>query len=76
MDRGVALIAALTEGVARFGDRLGELAAEGIPSGTGWLAGTAGRDLRLLQSGLSHRYYALLALGAAAAVVLMLLLGS
>lgn len=75
VDRGVALVAALTEGVARLGDRIGELVAEGIPSGAGWLTGNGGRDLRLLQSGLSHHYYALLALGAAASVLLMLFLG-
>jgi hypothetical protein len=72
----VALVAAATEWMAAIGDRLGERVAEGIPAGSGWLAGTSGRDLRLLQTGLSHHYYAVLALGAAGAFVLLLAMRS
>lgn len=76
IDRGVALVAAAAECIAAIGDRLGERVADGIPSGSGWLAGTSGRDLRLLQTGLSHHYYALFALGAAGAFILLLTAGS
>lgn len=65
VDRGVDLTARSVERLAAAGSGLGERLADGLPEGLARLAGVGGEDARALQSGLSHHYYAIVALGAA-----------
>jgi NADH-quinone oxidoreductase subunit L len=69
IDRGVQGIAATGTWLARIGDRFGEVLADGLARGPAWLSAAGGRDLRPLQSGMSHQYFA----GMAAAAVLVLI---
>lgn len=59
--------------LARLSDGLGERLANTIPEGSALVIGFSGREARRLQTGLSHHYYMLLAVGAAITVVLLLL---
>lgn len=65
VDRGIDLTARSVERLAAAGSGIGEWLADGLPEGLARLAGAGGDDARSLQSGLSHRYYAIVALGAA-----------
>lgn len=71
VDAGVRGTAALGAWLARTGDRFGEAAADALPSGAGALATMSGRDLRGLQTGLSHHYYAILIAGLALAALVL-----
>ena len=51
VDAGVRGTVAFGAWLARMGDRFGEAAADGLPSGAGALAAMSGRDLRGLQTG-------------------------
>lgn len=66
VDRGVEWAAALGGWLARIGDRIGDRLADGLPEGAATIVGMSGQDAGRLQTGLSHHYYALLAIGAAA----------
>ena len=65
VDRGVALTAHVVERLAAAGSGVGERIADGLPEGWARLAGFGGDDARSIQSGLSHHYYVIVALGAA-----------
>lgn len=69
MPRGVA---ALGSRLAVIGARFGELLADGLPEGSARLIGLGAEDARALQTGLSHHYYALIAIGAAVLAVILL----
>lgn len=71
VDGGVRGTAAFGEWLARAGARFGEAAADGLPSGAGALAAMSGRDLRGLQSGLSHQYYSIAVGGLALAAAIL-----
>ncbi|MGR3528750.1 MAG: NADH-quinone oxidoreductase subunit 5 family protein [Sulfitobacter sp.] len=58
VDRGIRGTAAFGDWLARLGDRFGEAATDGIPEGTARLTEMFSHDLRRLQTGLSHHYYA------------------
>ncbi|MEQ8346226.1 MAG: proton-conducting transporter membrane subunit [Sneathiellaceae bacterium] len=62
VDGGIAGTAAFADWLARLGERL----ADGLPEGAAAIAGMSGHDARRLQSGMSHHYYTLMAIGAAA----------
>lgn len=53
--------AALGGGLAVAWGRFGELVTDGLPEGSARLAALGGNDVRRLQTGLSHHYYALIA---------------
>lgn len=65
VDRGVHATAALGEWGARTGSLFGELLVDGLPEGLARLVAAGGDDARRLQTGLSHHYYAMVAVGAA-----------
>lgn len=71
VDRGTALIAAFTHRLSTLGNRVGEWAADGLPVGAARLVGLGATDLRPLQSGLSHHYFALMAAGAVVLVAIL-----
>jgi NADH:ubiquinone oxidoreductase subunit 5 (subunit L)/multisubunit Na+/H+ antiporter MnhA subunit len=73
VDAGVALAAAFGEWLARLGQRVGETLTDGLPEGSARLVGLGGRNARRLQTGLSHHYYALIAVGTLAAVAALAL---
>ena len=62
---------ALTCAAGTGGERLADL----LPAGGGRLAGLTGQDLRRLQSGLAHHYYAILIAGAALTSLVLILGG-
>lgn len=68
IDRAVRETATASTGLARLGEYFGEALADGLARAPAWLARSAGRDVRPLQSGMSHQYFA----GMAAAAVLLL----
>lgn len=70
LPRGVA---ALGSRLALIGARFGERLADGLPEGTARLIGFGAEDTRALQSGLSHHYYALVAIGVAVLTVILLI---
>lgn len=72
LDAAVWQVAAATRGLARLGDRPGEVLADGLPEGTARITGRSGTDARRLQTGLSHHYYAIFAIGAAAAILFLI----
>lgn len=74
VDRGVEAAGAFGQWLARVGDRLGEVVADGLPEGTGRLVSFSGTDIRRLQTGLSHHYYVLLAGGALVLIVVLIVL--
>lgn len=59
--------------LARFGDRIGERVADGIPECAARLVSVSGRDIRRLQTGMSHHYYLLLVAGSAVAAAILIL---
>ncbi len=71
VDAGVRGTAAFGAWLARMGDRFGEAAADGLPRGAGALAAMSGRDLRALQTGLSHHYYTIAIAGLAIAALVL-----
>lgn len=75
VDGGIRLTAAFAEWLARTGDRFGEAVADGFPEGVSRLVGMAARDMRRLQTGLSHHYYAY-AIGGTVAVIAILAVGA
>ncbi len=64
VDRGVRATAMLGEWGARTGSLFGEMLADGLPEATARLVGASGEDMRRFQTGLSHHYYAMVAVGA------------
>ena len=70
-DAAVWQVAARTRALARLGDRPGETLADGLPEGAARITGRTGADARRLQTGLSHHYYAIFAIGAALAILLL-----
>ncbi|MDQ6680612.1 MAG: NADH-quinone oxidoreductase subunit L, partial [Pseudomonadota bacterium] len=64
VDRGVGATARFVERVAAVGSGTAEWIVDGLPEGLARFVGFGGDDARALQSGLSHRYYAVLAIGA------------
>ncbi|MCB1424447.1 MAG: NADH-quinone oxidoreductase subunit L [Brucellaceae bacterium] len=64
-------LAAATTRLARIGRRFCEGLADGIPQGSARLVGIGGSDARRLQTGMSHHYYAAMAAGVLAAVVVL-----
>ncbi len=64
-----------TGGLSRAAGSGGERMADLLPSGGGRLAGLTGQDLRRLQSGLAHHYYAILVAGAALGILSLILGG-
>ncbi len=71
----IGAVVAGTSALASIGAGLGERLSDLIPGGSGRLAGTAGADLRRLQTGLAHHYYAFIMAGFALAVALLILGG-
>lgn len=74
------VVDALPRGVARFGQgcaaagsRFGEAISDGLPEGAALWVGLGGHDTRRLQTGLSHHYYAMVALGAAVLTIILVL---
>ena len=63
---------ALGQGAARLSAGTGEWLGDLMPNGTAGLAGMAARDLRRMQTGMSHHYYLILALGLLAGAALLL----
>jgi hypothetical protein len=61
--------------VVEVSDRFGEAVSDGIPEGTARLTGMIGHDLRRLQTGFSHRYYAYI-IGGVFVVVAILAAGA
>ena len=70
VDAGVRGVATLTAWAARMLDRVAELGLDGAVVGLAHLVGAAGRDSRMVQSGQTHTYYALIAVGTVVLVVL------
>lgn len=73
VDGGVRLTAAFAGWLARIGEKIGERITDGLPEGSAMLVGLSGRDIRKLQTGLSHHYYALIAAGSALTILVLLL---
>ncbi|WP_375263535.1 NADH-quinone oxidoreductase subunit L [Palleronia sp.] len=71
----VGAVVAGTSALAAIGAGLGERLSDLIPGGSGRLAGMAGADLRRLQTGLAHHYYAIVTAGFALTVALLILGG-
>ena len=71
----IGAVVAGTSALAAIGAGLGERLSDLIPGGSGRLAGMAGADLRRLQTGLAHHYYAFIMAGFALAVALLILGG-
>src|SRR5699024_7399644 len=74
------VVDALPRGAARFGQgcaaigsRFGEAISDGLPEGAALWIGLGGHDTRRLQTGLSHHYYAMVALGAAVLTIILVL---
>lgn len=60
VDGGIEAAAAFGAWLARMGERFGEALTDGLPEGAARLTGMSGSDARLVQTGMSHHYYALL----------------
>ncbi len=75
VDRAIGHVAALGDWLARIGNRFGEALSDGIPEGTADITGMLGREVRRLQSGLSHHYYAYI-IGGVFAVIAILAAGA
>ena len=73
LDAAVWQVAAATRALARLGESLGERLADGLPEGTARITGRSGADARRLQTGLSHHYYAIFTIGAALAILLLII---
>ena len=70
VDAGVRGVAALTAWTARMLDRIAELGVDRTVTGLARLVGVAGRDSRRVQTGQTHTYYALIAVGTVVLVAL------
>ncbi|SFF13235.1 NADH:ubiquinone oxidoreductase subunit 5 (chain L)/Multisubunit Na+/H+ antiporter, MnhA subunit [Sulfitobacter brevis] len=75
VDQGIRWTAVFGDWLARVSDRFGEAVSDGIPEGTARLTGMIGHDLRRLQTGFSHRYYAYI-IGGVFVVVAILAAGA
>lgn len=73
VDAAARGIAALGTATARALARFGEWTVEGLPQGSAALVGMSGRDARRLQTGLSHHYFTVIALGAAVMLAILVL---
>ncbi|MFC4350892.1 NADH-quinone oxidoreductase subunit L [Fodinicurvata halophila] len=73
VDGGVRLTAAFAAWLARIGETIGERITDGLPEGSAFLVGLSGRDIRKVQTGLSHHYYALIAAGSMLTILVLLL---
>lgn len=71
VDAAARAIAGFGVATARGLARSGEWTVEGLPLGTAVLVGMSGRDARRLQTGLSHHYFAIIALGAAVMLAIL-----
>lgn len=69
IDAGVRGTARLGRWSAQVSTRLGEAGIDGVVEGIAELAGNAGRQSRRLQSGQTHQYYAGIAIGLVALVL-------
>lgn len=69
VDAGVRGVAALAAWIARMLDRIAELGVDSTVTGLARLIGVAGRDSRRVQTGQTHTYYALIAVGTLVLVV-------
>jgi len=58
--------------LADLGGRTGEWLADGLAEGSARLVAVGGVDTRRLQTGLSHHYYALIAVGLVVLFILAL----
>ena len=75
MDRGVRGTAVFGDWLARVGNRFGEAITDGIPEASARLTDMIGQDLRRLQTGLSHHYYAYI-IGGVFAIFAILVVGA
>ena len=75
VDQGIRWTAAFGDWLARVGSRFGEAVSDGIPEGAAHVTGMIGRDLRRLQTGLSHHYFAYI-IGGVFAVIAILAAGA
>ncbi len=75
VDHGIRSTAAFGDLLAYVSDRFGEAISDGIPEGSARLTGMLGRDLRRLQTGLSHHYYAYI-IGGVIAIIAILAAGA
>lgn len=66
VDRGIEATARACDRLAAVASRTGEWLADGLPEGLARLTELGGEDARSLQTGLSHHYYVIVALGALA----------
>ncbi len=66
VDRGVRLTTAFVSWLSRATSRVGELVVDGVARGPARLVALGGQDAQRLQSGLSHRAFAVLLVGALA----------
>jgi NADH-quinone oxidoreductase subunit L len=72
-DRIPGEIATAVQWLARLGTRLGEQVFDQLPSGLASSTGKAGTLTRKLQTGMSHQYYAFVAVGVASLIVILIL---
>ena len=70
LPRGVAATGSC---LALTGARLGERLTDGLPEGTARLIGLGAESARQLQTGLSHHYYALVAIGVTVLTVILVI---
>lgn len=63
VDAGVRGVAVFAERTARALDRTAEWSVDGAVAGLASVIGTAGRDARRAQTGQTHTYYAIIAIG-------------
>ena len=75
VDRGVRGTAVFGDWLARVGNRFGEAITDGIPEASARLTDMIGQDLRRLQTGLSHHYYAYI-IGGVFAIFAILVVGA
>ncbi len=71
-DAAVWRVAAATRALARLGGGPGETLSDGLPEGVARITGRSGADARRLQTGLSHHYYAIFAVGTALAILFLI----
>ncbi|HSH47195.1 MAG TPA: proton-conducting transporter membrane subunit [Halomonas sp.] len=72
LDAAVWRVAAATRALARLSDAPGETLTDGLPEGAARLTGRGGAHARRLQTGLSHHYYAIFAVGTALAILFLI----
>ena len=69
VDAGIRGVAALSRAASTASSRVGELGFDGMITGLAGLFGDAGRDTRRLQTGRTHQYYVIVAVGLIGLVV-------